>query len=333
MRRRLTWIGVALSFVFLLIALRGIDFEEFWRDVQQANPLWLLPGVGFYFLAVAVRAWRWSYLLRPLKRVAPGRLFPIVVIGYMGNNVYPARIGELLRAYVLRRDQGVPISSSLATVLIERITDGIVMIGFVLIGLQAVPNAGARAGQVIAVAAALFAAASAVFFWMALAPARTNRLAEALIARFVPHRFQEPLLGVVHRFVQGAQSLRRPRDLALIVASTVVVWLLETMKYWCVARAFDLALPFDGLMLVNGLSNLFTIIPGAPGAVGTFDAGGILGMQALGIDQSLAAAYVLTLHVLLWLPVTLLGAFFMLREGLRWSDLRKAEEATARASS
>lgn len=332
MRRRLTWIGVALSFVFLLIALRGIDFEEFWRDVQQANPLWLLPGVGFYFLAVAVRAWRWSYLLWPLKRVAPGRLFPIVVIGYMGNNIYPARIGELLRAYVLRRDQGVPISSSLATVLIERITDGIVMIGFVLIGLQAVPNAGARAGQVIAVAAALFAAASAVFFWMALAPARTNRLAEALIARFVPHRFQEPLLGVVHRFVQGAQSLRRPRDLALIVASTVVVWLLETMKYWCVARAFDLALPFDGLMLVNGLSNLFTIIPGAPGAVGTFDAGGILGMRALGVDQPLAAAYVLTLHVLLWLPATLLGAFFMLREGLRWSDLRKVEEATARAS-
>lgn len=78
-------------------------------------------------------------------------------------------------------------------------------------------------------------------------------------------------------------------------------------------------------MLVNGLSNLFTVIPGAPGAVGTFDAGGILGATALGVPQSLAAAYVLTLHVALWLPVTALGAYFMIRQGLRWSDLQRAE--------
>lgn len=329
MRRWLAPIGVAISFVFLILALRGINLEAFWRTLGEANPLWLLPGIAFYFIAVSVRTWRWSFLLRPLKQVAVGKLFPIVVIGYMGNNIYPARIGELLRAYVLRRDEGVPISSSLATVLIERIMDGIVMIAFVLIGLQSVPNVSVQASQVIAIAVALFAVASAVFFIMALAPSKTNRLAEALITRFIPQRFQESLLGMVHRFVDGAQSLRNPRDLALIVLSTVVVWLLETVKYWFVAKAFDLALPFDGLMLVNGLSNLFTIIPGAPGAVGTFDAGGMLGMRALGVDESLAAAYVLTLHVLLWLPVTLLGAFFMLREGLHWSDLRKAKEARA----
>ncbi len=327
MRRWLIWVGVAVSFVFLFLALRGIEFEESWRALQQANGLWLLPGIAFYFLAVAVRSWRWSYLLQPLKAVSAGQLFPIVVIGYMGNNIYPARIGELLRAYVLRRDKGVPISSSLATVLIERMMDGIVMIGFALIGLQSAPNVGPRASQAFAVAIAIFAAASAVLFLMALAPAQTNRLAEAMVARLIPHRLQAPLLGFVHRFVQGAQSLRSPRDLAAIFFGTVVVWLLETMKYGCVALAFGLTLPFSGLMMVNGLSNLFTIIPGAPGAVGTFDAGGMLSMRALGVDDSLAAAYVLTLHVVLWLPVTLLGAFFMLREGLRWSDLRKVEEA------
>ena len=331
MRRWLVWIGVAVSLVFLFIALRGIDFEEFVRDLRQANPAWLAPNVAFYFLAVGMRAWRWSLLLRPLKSVSAGRLFPIVVIGYMGNNIYPARIGELLRAYVLRRDEGVPLSSSLATVLIERIMDGMTMIGFVLIGLQATPmlQSDPRAQQAIFIAVMLFAGASAAFFWLALAPARTNRMAEAIIARTVPKRFQGLLLGIVHRFVQGAQSLRSPRHLAAIAVSTVTVWLLETLKYWCVAMAFDLVLPFGGLMLVNGLSNLFTIIPGAPGAVGTFDAGGMLGMRALGVNESLAAAYVLTLHVMLWLPVTLLGGCFMLREGLRWSDLRKAEEATA----
>jgi hypothetical protein len=329
MRRSVIWVGVAISAIFLVLALRGLNLEEFWRDLQQVNLWWLLPGIAFYFLAVLVRCWRWSYLLRPLKVIPAAKLFPVVVIGYMGNNIYPARIGELLRAYVLRRNENVPMASGVATILIERIVDGIVMLAFVLIGLRNVPDLGAAASRVLALASAIFVIASAVFFWMALAPDMTNKIAEAFIARFAPHRFQDKLLGLVHRFVQGAHSLRRPLDLVVIVASTVVVWLLETGKYWCVAKAFDLTLPIDALMLVNGMSNLFTIIPGAPGAVGTFDAGGILAMRALGVDESLAAAYVLVLHVMLWLPVTLLGAFFMLREGLHWVDLRKAQEVEA----
>ncbi len=252
-------------------------------------------------------------------------LFPIVVIGYMGNNIYPARIGELLRAYVLRRDHGVPISSSLATVLIERIVDGIVMVAFVLIGLRAAINVSTTVINVITIASGIFATATVVFFVLALAPQFTQRLTSGIINRIVPERFRARLLGLVEKFVQGTHSLRSPIDLARIVGISAVVWLLETGKYWFVAQAFALTVPFDGLMLVNGLSNLFTVIPGAPGAVGTFDAGGLLAMTALGIERSLAAAYVLTLHVVLWLPVTALGAYFMLREGLRWGDLREAE--------
>ena len=141
------------------------------------------------------------------------------------------------------------------------------------------------------------AVAIAIFFWLALYPQVADRIAHAIITRIVPHRFQRPLLDITQKFVQGAQALRNPRDLLIIVLSTVLIWLLETGKYWFVAHAFNLNLSFDGLMLVNGVSNLFTIIPGAPGAVGTFDAGGILGTTALGVNATTAAAYVLTLHV------------------------------------
>ena len=280
MRRWLVWIGVAVSVVFLFLALRGLKLDEFWRDLQQANLLWLIPGIALYFIAVAFRAWRWSFLLYPIAQsntqarhpersdaseariakskgamsgISPSRLFPIVVIGYMGNNIYPARIGELLRAYVLRRDHGVPISSSLATVLIERIVDGIVMVAFVLIGLRAAPNVSETVTRVITVASVAFAIATVVFFVLALAPQFTQNSAGALINRLVPERFRAPLIGIVEKFVQGAQSLRSPIDLARIVGISAVVWLLETGKYWCVAQAFGLTVPFDGLMLVNGL--------------------------------------------------------------------------------
>ena len=99
--------------------------------MKSANYLWLIPGVIAYFLGVIVRTWRWHYMLRPLKKISTWKMFPVVAIGYMGNNIYPARAGEVLRAYVLRKREGVPISASLATVIVERIFDGVVMLAFV----------------------------------------------------------------------------------------------------------------------------------------------------------------------------------------------------------
>lgn len=130
---------------------------------------------------------------------------------------------------LLRRNEDVPIASSLATVLIERIIDGIVMVAFVLIGLRAAPNVSADVTRVVLAASVAFAVATLVFFVLALAPQATERVADAIIERVVPKRFQPPLVGIVSRFAQGASSLR---DLALIVLSTVVVWLIETGKYW-----------------------------------------------------------------------------------------------------
>src|SRR5262249_39294369 len=118
------WLGIVVSVIFLALALRGLDLNEFWAIVRHANYWWLLPGIVIYFGALGARPWRWHYMLRHIRRVPLIRLFPVVVIGYMGNNVYPARAGELLRSYMLKRKEGVPISASLATVVLERLFDG-----------------------------------------------------------------------------------------------------------------------------------------------------------------------------------------------------------------
>ncbi len=330
MKRSLFWLGIIVSIVFTGLALRGLRLDEFLVYLGRANMAWILPGILLYFIAVWFRAWRWSYLLRPLgRKTSPGALYPIVVIGYMGNNIYPARIGEVLRAWVLQRNTGTPVASSLATVVIERVMDGLVMAAFVLIGLPGVPGLSPEMVRGVHVVIALFAAVIGVFFWIALAPAKAERLATAVIGALAPERARRPLHALVTRFLDGAKSLRSAKDLGLIVLSSIATWLVETGKYWCIAQAFDIQLPFAGLMLVNGVSNLFTVIPGAPGAVGTFEAGGILAATALGVPTALAGAYIVVLHVALWLPVTLLGAYFMLRQGLRWADLRKAETARA----
>ena len=129
------WLGVLISVLFIWLALRGLHLDEFWDVVKQANYWWLLPGVAVYFVGVWVRAWRWHYLLGPIKKIPTRTMFPITTIGYMGNNIYPARAGEVLRAVVLKRREQVPVSASLATIIVERIFDGVVMLAFVFVNL------------------------------------------------------------------------------------------------------------------------------------------------------------------------------------------------------
>jgi uncharacterized protein (TIRG00374 family) len=118
MKKWIFWLGMVISAVLLYFSLQKLNFAEAWQALKTAKYLWLIPGIAVYFVGVWVRAWRWHYLLRPLKKISTRSMFPIVTIGYMGNNIYPARAGEILRAVVLKRHEGVPISASLATILV-----------------------------------------------------------------------------------------------------------------------------------------------------------------------------------------------------------------------
>jgi uncharacterized protein (TIRG00374 family) len=142
----------------------------------------------------------------------------------------------------------------------------------------------------------------------------------------VPERFREKLLGLIKKFMGGLESLRSPREALMVFITSVVIWLLETGKYWFVMHAFPFQVSFFALMLMNGIVNLATTIPSAPGYVGTFDAPGIAVLTAYNVDKAVAAAYTLVLHVALWVPITLLGAYFLAREGLKWGKNIEVEQ-------
>lgn len=318
------WLGLILSGLFLYLALKGLDLADVWIHMRTARYWWLLPGVAIYFCGVWARTWRWHYMLRAIKPISLRRLFPVVCIGYMGNNVYPARAGELIRAYVLRRKEGVSVSASLATILVERIFDGVTMLLFVFVGLPLAPSIPANWRHFVIVFSLLFFGALAVFFVIAASPRRSQVVYNWLIDRLVPQRFRERVRGFADRFMKGLYFLRSGRDVAMIFATSLVVWLAETGKYWFVMHAFDFTVSFFVLMLMNGVVNLFTTIPSAPGYVGTFDEPGIEVLKAFGVPPNMAGAYTLVLHGALWFPITLLGAWYMWRESVSWKDLGQA---------
>lgn len=318
------WLGLAVSAFFLWLTLRGLKLEEVASYLQTANYLWLIPSVAVYFLAVATRTWRWNYLLRPLKRISLKRLFPIVVIGYMGNNIFPFRIGELLRSYVLKRNEEVSISSSLATIVVERIFDGLTMLLFAFVALLTAPFLSDALRLTVVIGSLVFLGALIIFLFLAARPATAARLYNPLINHLIPHRLRDKLRGFIERFMSGLAALRDFKHVIMIFLTTVLIWLLETVTYWFVMHAFNLQLSFFTLMMMNGVVNLITTLPAAPGYIGTFDASGIWVLEAFGVIKSRATAYTLVLHATLWLPITLLGFFYMIREGLRWGDLTQA---------
>jgi len=327
-----------ISALFLYLALRGLQLDLIFSAVRSANLFWLLLVVPIYFTSVWFRSLRWNYLLRPLKKIPTNEIFPVVAIGYMGNNIFPARAGELLRSIVLKRRYEIPISASLASIIVERIIDGVVMLGFIffnLTELNRLTDSSGFIGSIRSLAlwgSLIFIGVLLFFILAARFPQKVQGFISWVVGRIFPKKWQEKILNITTRFITGIGALRSVKSLMLVLGTSVVIWLLETSVYWVVMQAFPFSVNFFGLMLMNGILNLSTTLPSAPGYIGTFDAPGIALLSTYGIDKVLAAGYTLVLHAALWLPVTLLGGFYFAKEGLNWSKELEAARAEKEGS-
>jgi hypothetical protein len=331
MKRWQFWVGVAISLFFLVFYLLPQQrWGELWESLRTAQYWWLIPALASYFIGVWVRAWRLHYMMRPIKKVPVPTLFPIVCIGYMGNNIYPARMGEVLRAYVIKQKEGVAISASLAIVLIERIFDAVVMMLFIFVNLPELARQGdVQSGvggtiqDIAIIGTVIFFGALVVFLLAAMFPAATARFVAWAIARLIPARFRAKSEGISARFLEGLACLRSPKDALMILVTSIVVWLFEVGKYWFLMHGFAFTVSYFALMLMNGIANIITSIPSAPGYLGSFEAAGVAALQAYGVGKEIATAYTVVLHAALWLPITLLGAYYMMRMGLSVDKVRE----------
>jgi len=327
-RRWRFWIGVAISVVFLAYAIRGQRLPEVWQGLREANYLWLIPGIAVYFGAVWLRTYRWKYLLRPMTTLPVKSLFPVVTIGYMGNNIFPFRAGEVLRAYVLKKKEGVSASASLATILVERIFDGITMLLFIFAILPLVPT-NRFLGSLLPFMSIVFFGALIAFLIVASSPSRTERVYSWVVGRLVPMRFRGQALGILARFAEGLAVLRSGREVLMVLFLSVVLWLAEAWKYWFVMQGFAFHQPFYVLVFTCAVVNLATSIPSSPGYLGTFEVAGIESLVVFGVARHTATSFMLALHAALWFPITALGAFFAWRESISWAEMEQLQAAKA----
>jgi glycosyltransferase 2 family protein len=336
-KRWIVGIGLLVSAIFLYIAFRELRPDEFFASLQGVNVVLLLVGAVVYFGAVAVISLRWQFLLRPVQVIALFPLMQIVSIGYMGNNVYPLRAGEALRVFLLRRNHQMPVARATTTVIVERVFDGLVMLAFIFIALLMVDIQEANVDNVVKIAAPIFLFAIIVFFVLAAVPNLLRRLVRLFIAILpqslsITRKLHDIAEHLTEDIINGLEALRSPVNLAGAVICSFVSWGIEAAVYWIVMQAFGLNLPYAAALLVVGTVNLAGLIPAAPGNLGVYEFFATAVLMAMAVDRDTALAYALVVHIVIWLPVTLAGFYFLARMGLGWSTVTHAQELEEQAA-
>ena len=247
-----------------------------------------IPALAIWAIGYLVRTVRWRVILSAEAAMPFSRLLSVLVIGFASNNVLPARLGEFVRATLLQRTGRVRFSFALATIFLERIWDGLVLvlILFVIGVLNVVPDRGGVLDRVELLAAPVFLGLS-LFIALALWRAALAERVVTAVARPLPARVGERVLSLFRGFLGGLATMRRPGRLGATVLLSLVIWAIEGLAYYALTWAFDLSLgaatrlvlAFTVLVMVN----LSIMIPSAPGYVGTFDAAGGVALRLFGV--------------------------------------------------
>ena len=331
------WLGLSVSALLLLVLVWQVDLTEMREALADANYLYLAPAVVLYFVAVYFRAVRWRYLLSPLRLLPATRLYPVVVIGYMANNLLPARLGELVRSYYLARRERISASSALGTVAVERVYDGVTLLAWAAVAGPALWLLGEFDGAsdtsrttwvVLALlTVVLFAVALAILTCLAAVP-RFMLFLDWLIG-LVPARFRPKAQELARTFVEGLSILNSPRKHLALFLLSLPVWGFEAAVYFLIGHSFGIDDAFGSagilvlvIVLLTATSNLATSVPSSIGGIGPFEVVAQQTLVALGVGASAAGAYAGFLHLAaLWLPVNAAGLVLMWQQNLSLKGL------------
>jgi uncharacterized protein (TIRG00374 family) len=312
--------------VFLVLALQRVDLAGFVDELRGVNYVWLVPSALCTLIGYLLRSVRWRVILSGPARAPVTTLFPVLIMGFAINNLLPGRLGEFWRAYLLGRKRNVPKTFALASVVVERVFDGLTLIALLAI-VSTFIQLPERGREVELLAEVVFAAATLgviVLVWKpAIVQVPLRRVLQPIHGRFASW-VEERFTG----FVDGLGSLRHPQVLLLATALSAGVWLAEAGSYVVLSRGMRLGLPstieVPGIILAVVIINLGIMIPSGPGYVGTLEFFGTTALGFVGANPQAALALIVVSHVVQYTLVTGLGLVFFAREHLSPRDLRPA---------
>jgi uncharacterized protein (TIRG00374 family) len=329
-------LGVLVSALLLWWTMKDTSVHAVWDVLSKSSlPLW----IGCMVFATAIfplRAVRWRALLAPVAGRLPLRpLWEATAIGAMASNVIPLRPGEIARPLVLSRaEPRVKFAAAFASVAVDRLFDATVLIMMMLLATldPVFPSQQPIGDHTLAfylrpTAFFLVLVLSGLVFFV-VAPDRVFAVSDAVMRRVAP-RFEPRMRALLEGFVSGLHVLRSPRLLVEVFFWTVLHWLCNAFAFWLGFRALHLTAPFSAALLLQGLIAIGVAIPSSPGFFGPFEAVGKAGLAVYGVSNAEAVSWVIGFHVLSFIPITIMGAWYLGRMKLHFSDLTGGAKAPA----
>jgi uncharacterized protein (TIRG00374 family) len=320
-------IPFGISALLVILVVRSLEGEASQLTAALSRADWrlIVPAIVLFFIGVGLRSARWGLLL-PEHSVKTTTLFRALVVGFTVNNLLPLRMGEVARAYLLSRWCRIPYGSTVASLLVERVLDGLSLALLLLIALTLVP-APTYLLVVGILAAAGFLTGAVLLALAAWRSSAVTALA-ARTARFLPARFGVRVERLAENFARSLSLVHDPIRLARLLGLSVLAWCFELGLFFVLLVSFGLPASYPLALLVGSAANFATLVPSSPGYAGTFD--GVL-IKVLhdtaGIDAGSATAYDLIVHLTLFLPVVVVGTLVLWRSHMTFTQITHAPPA------
>ena len=337
------WIGILVSVVCLFLVFRGIEWGKVLVTIQSANYVYLSLAVLLNLSTIWLRAERWKYLLEPIKPLTFSKLVPATMIGFMANNVLPARAGEFIRAFLIGKQENIKKTAAFTTIVLERVCDMTTILLFLVVVVFTVkfppPAETAELGPLakLLTPAGLRAAGSvsALFvggligflFMLKQFPQIATAVIRTTIAPF-SERLGHKILDLVESFREGLHVLKTGTHLLYIVMWSLIVWLAGCTSGWMVLLAFGLKVPFLSSAFIMVLIAFAVAAPSSPGYVGVFHWAVKTGVLLFlpGVDDEVAIGVAIIYHLVAILPITLGGVFYLWKAQMSFADIRHMNE-------
>ena len=320
-QRRTIVLGLLVSAGFLYLAFRNVPLADLAAALGRLHVGWLLVTVLISLLIMVFRTWRWQIELRPLERIPFGRLWVVTAVAYLAINLIPARLGEVVRPWLLSRRSSVSFSNVVGNLVVEKTMDAVVTLLYILVGLVTIENlpewvrTGAR---VPAIGAAILVVLVLLLYW------RGEAFVDRTVLRFLPERFGEGVKRVTGAIVAGMRVLPNPRLVLAVFLVSLVLWFLPILSSYVMTRAFAFDVPFGAAVVVFIFIGFGTALPNVPGMIGPYQYACILALGLFGVPQADALAYGLVLNAVQFFTLVAQGLIAMPLAGVSVADLAAA---------
>jgi uncharacterized protein (TIRG00374 family) len=318
-------IGCLVGALFLYLALRNVDFGQMGDAFRSADYGYLLATLVVIFFSHVLRAWRWKYLMAPIKQLDLSSLFVSLLIGYMANVVMPAHLGEIVRAYVLGKKRGVSASSALATIVVERILDVFALMGMMVLAILLYPFPGwmKNAGYL------MLAGAVGLLVFLILLKVSYPRIQPlvGLLMRPLPGPVQKKAWDFLQRFIDGIVPLRSRPDYAIVILLSIGIWVLYGLIFHLTLLAFNFFqtyhLPWFAAMIPLVVTTIAIVIPSSPGYVGAYHYLCQVAMAMFGVPASPGLSFGTAVHAINFLPILIAGLILAYYEGVQITQFNR----------